>query len=89
MFSQFYEFDWAWAWTRLKQILDMTEEEFYGEIEQANADGEDGGSHWSLEATESVVLMVEKRMKNTMEKRERRRRVRICLRTCRQKCGAK
>ena len=29
-----YEYDWAHAWTRLKQILDMTEEEFNAEIEE-------------------------------------------------------
>ena len=39
-----YEYDWARAWTRLEQILDMTEEEFYGEIEPLD--------HWSLEATD-------------------------------------
>ena len=29
-----YEYDWARAWTRLKQILDMSEEEFSAEIEK-------------------------------------------------------
>ena len=33
-----YEYDWARAWTRLKQIFDMTEEEFSGEIADVGQD---------------------------------------------------
>ena len=47
-----YDYDWAQAWTRLKQVLDMTEEEFNAEAE-AISDGEDSGdSNWSLDSTD-------------------------------------
>ena len=39
-------------WIRLKQVLDMTEEEFNAEAE-AISDGEDSGdSNWSLDSTD-------------------------------------
>ena len=63
-----YEYDWARAWTRLKQILDMTEEEFSAEIEkevkrigggdaeeeheEGDADGEEDGEDEELDVEE-------------------------------------
>ena len=60
-----YDYDWACAWPRLKQILDLTEEEFNAEIEEelrrmrdgdedeeGDADGEEDGQDEDLDGEE-------------------------------------